>query len=138
MSAELHGEESDEVDFVLTWRLDPDGMLKGSLDAANVGSRTLRLAGKPEVVPLGVDGAQLDASCIVTLEGRRPGYVDLEPGERARAFVFWSGWAGPPSSGRFRTTWRVGRSVDVTANGPRQPARSGPTTNLGAGWWEKL
>lgn len=138
MSAEVRVPEPHEVDFVLTWRLDSDGRLAGSLDAENVADRTIRLPGKPNLDPLGVDGASLGAECIVTLEFRLPGYVDLAPGERARALVFWSGWSGPPCSGRFRISWQGGESVEVTAQGDHQPLSPGPPTNLSAGWWQRL
>jgi hypothetical protein len=75
-----------EVEFTLTWRAE-SGRLKGVLEALNVCDHPVRLAHKPRLIPIGVDGRPLDADHIVSAELKIPGYVDLGPGERARARV---------------------------------------------------
>ena len=123
-----------EVEFSLAWRLE-DGHLVGELEARNIGSRAIRLSGKPSLRPVGADGQPLDTGTVVSLELRLPGHVEVEPGRRARAAVGWAGWDGPPARGEVIVGWPGGHVV-VTANGPRQPESSGPATNLWSSWFE--
>jgi hypothetical protein len=126
----------DEIAFTLVWEAD-GGQLTGRLEARNIGDRPVRLSHKPVLVPIGADGEPLDAHTVVTMEFRPPGYVELEPGERAGAGVSWGGWDGPPASGRFVVEWAGGRS-EVEALGPWQPTSTGPATNLSSSWWDLL
>jgi hypothetical protein len=125
-----------EVAFTLTWRQE-GGSLAGELVAENVCGRQLRLSGKPDLTPLDADGTPLPAQTVVTLEFMPPGYVTLDAGERAIAPVSWGGWDGPAASGRFIVTW-PGGSTEVTAIGPRQPAATGPATNLSSSWFRRV
>ena len=123
-----------EVEFRLSWWPE-SGHLTGELEARNIGTRVVRLSGKPTLTPTGVDGRPLDAELVVSLELRLPGYVELAPGGRARASVGWAGWDGPPSSGKVIIGWQGGQE-EVTAQGPRQPGSAGPPTNLWSSWFE--
>lgn len=125
-----------DVELSLSWHAE-SGYLTGELEALNVSDHAFRLSNKPELIPIGVDGQPLDAENIVTLELRLPGYVELQPGERARTGVGWAGWDGPPASGRVLVTWGGGR-VEVTADGPHQPESVGPATNLWTSWFERV
>lgn len=98
--SEIRNARRDEVDFTLTWRAE-SGQLTGVLEAVNVCDHPVRLANKPRLIPVGVDGRPLDAEQIISMEMMIPGYVDLGPGERASAPVSWAGvgrasgeWAG--------------------------------------------
>jgi Protein of unknown function (DUF4232) len=123
----------DDIVFSLTWLPDGDA-LKGELEARNVGNRRVRLTGKPHLAPLGVDGRPLDAAGIVTLELVLPGFVELAPGESATAAVGWAGWDGLAAGPQVRVEWPGGQ-VDVATLGPREPAGSGPATNLWSSWF---
>ncbi len=125
-----------DVRLALSWRL-VDGGLRGELEAVNVRDHRVRLSGKPDLTPVGIDGSPLAVETVVTMEFRHPGYVELGPGRRAIAPVTWAGWDGPPSSGRVIVRWDGGR-VEVDASGPRQPANSGPATNLSTSWFSLL
>jgi hypothetical protein len=124
----------EDVELRLSWRTD-DGQLVGALMARNVGNRVVRLSGKPVLRPIGADGEVLDTETVVSLELRIPDYVDLAPGGRARAPIGWAGWDGAPASGRIIVEWPGGQ-VAVLAEGPRQPASTGPATNLWSSWFE--
>ena len=93
--------------------------------------------GKPALTPIGTDGQPLDAKSVVTLEARSPGYVELKPGERARSPVGWAGWDGPPCAGKVIVRWQGGQ-MEVNADGPRQPTRRGPATNLYTSWFGRV
>lgn len=123
----------DDLALSLTWLPDGDA-LKGELEARNVGNRRVRLTGKPQLTPLGADGRPLETSTIITLELMLPGYVELAPGESATAAVGWAGWDGVPAGPQVRVEWPGGQ-VDVTTLGPREPAASGPATNLSSSWF---
>lgn len=122
-----------DIAFSLTWLPDGDA-LSGELEARNVGNRRVRLSGKPTLTPLDVDGQPLDTVSIATLELVLPGYVELDPGESATARVGWAGWDGLPAGPRVRIGWPGGHA-DVATQGPRQPAGSGPATNLWSSWF---
>jgi hypothetical protein len=123
----------DDVALSLTWL--PDGeALRGELEARNIGNRRVRLTGKPRLTPLDVAGQPLDTEAIVTLEMVIPGYVELDPGESATARVGWAGWDGLAAGPRVRVEWPGGRA-DVATLGPREPAGSGPATNLWSSWF---
>lgn len=124
-----------DVAVSLDWH--PDGeALRGEVVARNVGNRRVRLTGKPRLIPLDDAGQPLDADAIITLEMLMPGYVELDPGESAAAPVGWAGWDGPPAGPQVRVEW-PGGSVDVTTEGPRQPAGRGPATNLISSWFSR-
>jgi hypothetical protein len=123
----------DEVAFTLTWLPDGDG-LRGDLGVRNVGTHRIRLTGKPRLTPLDADGHPLEADSVITLELRVPGYVELDPGDSATADVGWAGWDGLAAGGTVRVEWPGGQA-DVPAAGPRQPAGSGPATNLWSSWF---
>jgi|SRR3954452_19846268 hypothetical protein len=128
---------ADEVDVRLRWQTVSDGALDGLLEVRNIGPRPIRVGGKPLVTPLGVDGRPLAADFLVTAELRIPPHLDLLPGQRAAAPVSWSGWNGPPSSGRVRVEFE-GVTVDVVADGPAQPASTEEPTNLSSSWFDLL
>ena len=112
-------------------------LLRGELSVRNVGAVRVRLSGKPQLIPLGLDGSELPVPCINTLEFRPPSYVDLDPGETAISNVNWGGhWDGANPSGRFVVKWRGGSS-QVTASGPRHPIGSVQATNIMAGWFQR-
>ena len=125
---------SHEVQFSLTWALQQDGALMGDLRVRNISQRTVRVSGKPSLRPLGVDGQPLDATHMITLERRIPGYVQLAPDAEAVAPVGWGGWTGPPASGCVVVGW-PGGEVQVPTSGPRQPTSPGPATNLWSSWF---
>lgn len=123
----------DEIAFTLTWLPDGDA-LKGELEARNVGNRRVRLSGKPALTPLDADGQPLETESIITLELVIPGYVELDPGETATARIGWAGWDGRDAGGAVRVEWPGGQA-EVQALGARQPAGSGPATNLFSSWF---
>jgi hypothetical protein len=125
-----------EVELTLWWRAKA-GRLVGHLEARNVCGHRVRLSSKPVVTPVGSDGKPLDAHTVVTAELRMPGYVELAPGERARAFVGWGGWDGPPASGTVIIAL-VGGKAKVLVDGPPQPEARGPSTNLTTSWFERM
>jgi hypothetical protein len=125
-----------EVEFTLSWEA-AGGGLHGALEARNVSDHPVRLSNKPVLIPVGVDGEPLDAVTAVTLELRLPGYVELGPDERASTSVSWSGWDGPPASGRVIVQWSGGQ-VEVAASGPLQPEATGPSTNLSSSWFTRI
>jgi hypothetical protein len=118
----------------LSWAADDNGGLTGWLEVRNTSDDVVRLPGKPGLRPLGVDGAPLAADCIVTLEMRVPGYVDVASGGRARAPVGWGGWHGPAASGRVEVTF-ADQTFVVEVDGPAQPTGHGPGTNLWSNWF---
>ncbi len=119
----------EDVEFALTWELSA-GRLVGQLRARNIGRRACRLSGKPALVVLGLDGGDLGAQTVVTLEWVEPGYLVLEAGDSAVANVGWAGWDGPPASGRVIVKWPGGQR-EVLASGPAQPGPAeGGATNL--------
>jgi hypothetical protein len=133
---EIPEAQPGQVTFALAWRAEGQ-RLDGDLEAVNVCDHTVRLSGKPWLRPLGVDGELLDTDSVVTAEMREPGYVELAPGESAKANVGWAGWAGPPASDHVIVEWQAGRA-DVAATGPRQPKSQGPATNLWTSWFERM
>jgi hypothetical protein len=119
-----------DVEFALAWQLS-EGHLVGQLRARNIGRGACRLSGKPALVPLAVDGTDLGAQTVITLEYIAPGYLVLPPGGTAVAHVGWAGWDGPPASGRVIVRWQAGQQ-EIRADGPTQPAPppAGGATNL--------
>jgi hypothetical protein len=109
----------DDLAVVVEWEQDGSG-LRGQVIAENVGGRACRLPGKPTVTPVAPDGTPLDVRNVVSLELLSPGYVDLQPGDRAAARVRWSSWCGPRPADRARVEWD-GSSVVAPVRGPRQP-----------------
>lgn len=136
--AEIEAPEArpEDVAVALTWQPDGDA-LRGELVVRNVGTHRIRLYGKPGLTPLDIDGQPLDADTIVTAELRMPDHVELGPGESAVSNIGWAGWDGPAAGGTVRVTWPGGQ-VDVPSVGPRQPAGSGPGTNLWSSWFVRL
>jgi hypothetical protein len=120
----------------LEWQAVADGSLEGELVVINDAEQSVRVSGRPMLVPIGVDGRDLGVDMIVTAELRIPDFVVLGPGERARALVSWGGWNGPPCSGRFRIEL-PGARTELSALGPRQPEAGGPATNLSSSWFER-
>jgi uncharacterized protein DUF4232 len=134
--SEIDGPEAQvgEVEFQLIWKAAGDG-LEGTLEAVNVCSHSIRLTGKPGLKPVGMDGQPLDTVTVVSLELLLPGYVVLEPGEKAIAAVGWAGWDGPPASGTVVVSWDD-RRTEVQSSGPSQPKSHGPATNLWSSWFK--
>lgn len=128
---------SDDLAVVVSWERDGTG-LRGQVIAENVSGRPCQLAGKPGVTPLRPDGTPLPAHTVITLEMRTPGYVILQPGERAAARVTWASWCGQQASGRARVDW-PGGSVAASVHGPVQPECSqGRPGNLTASWFDLI
>src|SRR3954451_9788045 len=123
-----------DVALVLAWQ-EQDGQLLGDLVAENVSTRSVRLSGKPSLIPLDVDGRPIGADNVVSAEFRDPGYVVLSPGARARSRVAWAGWSGRAASGEFIVSWSGGEAR-LKAVGPRQPSSEGPATNLTSDWFQ--
>lgn len=134
--AEVPEARPDEVELTLWWRVE-SGRLAGQLEARNVCGHRVRLSGKPGVTPVGIDGELLDAHTVVTAEMRLPGYVELAPGERARARVSWGGWDRPPASGTVMIAL-VGGEAKVHVDGPPQPQSRGPAHNLSTSWFDRV
>lgn len=126
----------EDVSVTVRWERDGGG-LRGQVIAENTGGRTCRLPGKPAIRPLGLDGTPLPAETVITLELRQPGYVDLEPGQRAAAEVGWSGWDGAAAAPRAQVSWRGG-TVVAPVEGPAQPASAEPPCNLSSSWFGLL
>ncbi len=121
--------------MTVLWERREDGHgLRGQVIAENVGGRACRLPGKPTVTPLEPDGQPLDVWNVVTLEFRSPGYVDLQPGDRAAARVSWSSWCGRPASDRARIEWDGG-SVVAPVRGPVQPECVQNRSGSLSPWW---
>jgi Domain of unknown function (DUF4232) len=119
------------------WARDGAG-LRGQVVAENVGGRACRLAGKPAVTPLAADGTPLPAQTVITLEWLSPGYVILEPGQRAAARLGWGNWCGPQATGRARVDWGSGEAV-AEVHGPAQPDCSpGQPDNLVSSWFQLI
>jgi hypothetical protein len=128
---------SQDLTAAVHWERDGTG-LRGRIIARNVSARACRLAGKPAIMPLGLDGVPLPAETMITLEMLEPGYVVRQPGQSAAAPVTWRDWCGQPASDRARVSWDSGTTVaDVT--GPTQPAcsqeRSG---DLSSSWFRLI
>jgi hypothetical protein len=115
---------SGDLAVVVSWEHDGDG-LRGQVIAENVSGRACRLEGKPGVTPLQPGGAPLPVTTTVTLEMLEPGYVILQPGERAAAPVRWGSWCGQQASDRARVDWPSGSTV-ATVHGPPPVIRQGP------------
>lgn len=127
----------DDLAVVVHWQHDGTA-LRGRVIAENVGGRACRLAGKPGVTPLRPDGVPLPVSTTITLEMLAPGYVVLQPGERAAARVHWDSWCGERASDRARVDWPGGSAV-AEVRGPGQPAcREGRSSNLTSSWFHLL
>jgi Protein of unknown function (DUF4232) len=124
----------DDLAVVVSW--EREGIaLTGQVTAENVGGRACRLAGKPEVTPLEPGGGPLPVKTIVTAEKRMPGYVILQPGQRAVSRLVWGSWCGQPASDRARVMWPGGSAV-AQVHGPVQPgcAENQPG-NLSSSWF---
>jgi hypothetical protein len=126
----------DDLSVTVRWERDGTG-LRGQVIAENTGGRACRLPGKPGVTPLGPDGEPLPVKTLVTLEWRSPGYVTLEPGQRAAAPVAWSGWAGPAASSRAQVAW-AGGAATAAVEGPTQPDAKGAPGNISSSWFRLL
>jgi hypothetical protein len=74
---------------------------------------------------------------VITLEWRSPGYVTLEPGQRAAATVGWGGWDGPAASSRAQVTWEGG-TVTAGVDGPAQPDGTDAPRNISSSWFRVL
>jgi hypothetical protein len=126
----------DDLSVTVSWERDGGG-LRGQVIAENTGNRACRLPGKPGVRPLGLDGKPLPVETVVTLEWVSPGYVTLEPGQRAAAPVAWSGWIGPAASSLAQVTWEGGAAT-ATVDGPAQPAATDSPSNISSSWFRLL
>lgn len=127
----------DDLSVTVRWEHDGGGGLRGQVIAENTGQRACRLPGKPGVTPLGLDGKPLPVETIVTMERLSPGYVALEPGQRAAAPVAWDGWDGLAASSLAEVTWAGGGATAVV-EGPAQPAATGSPCNISSSWFRLL
>jgi len=126
----------EDLSVTVRWERDGGG-LRGQVIAENTGERACRLPGKPGVTPLGLDGKPLPVDTVITLEWVSPGYVALEPGQRAAAPVAWGGWDGPAASSRAEVTWDSGVAT-AAVEGPAQPAATGAPGNISSSWFRLL
>src|SRR5258708_21249076 len=92
---------SGDLAVVVSWEHDCDGLL-GQVIAENVSGRACRLESKPGVTPLQPGGAPLPVTTMITLEMLEPGYVILQPAERAAAPVRWASFCRQHASDRAR------------------------------------
>ncbi|MDQ2811764.1 MAG: DUF4232 domain-containing protein [Actinomycetota bacterium] len=129
----------------MSWERDGDA-LRGQVIAENVSGRACRLeAGharlehKPAVTPLQPDETPLPVATIVGMENLEPGYVILQPGQRAAAFVRWGSWCGQQRvSTRARVDWPGGSTV-ANVDGPVQPeCVKGQADNLTSSWFKLM
>jgi len=127
----------NDLSVVVSWERDGPG-LRGQVIAENVSGRACQLASKPDVTPLQPDGSLLPTRTIVSMEFRSPGYVILQPGERAAAQVWWGSWCGQQASDRARVSWPGGSTV-AKVQGPTQPecVQRRPD-NLSSGWFDLI
>ena len=129
--------EAADLAVAVHWAPDGTG-LRGQVVAENVGGRACRLAGKPGITPLAADGTPLPAQTVITLEWRSPGYVLLEPGQRAAARVGWRSWCGRQAAGQAQVDWGSGQAV-ADVHGPAQPECSpGEPGNLVSSWFQLI
>ena len=126
----------DDLSVTVCWERYGGG-LRGQVVAENTGGRACRLPGKPGVKPLGLDGAPLPVDTVVTLEWVAPGYVALEPGQRAAAPVAWDGWDGQAASSLAQVTWAGGGATAVV-DGPAQPSAVDAPCNISSSWFRLL
>ena len=124
---------------------DDGGSLSGWVEVVNDGATALRLPGKPSVSPMAVDGSKLELPHVITPEMRRPGYLDLLPGQRARAPISWGAWDGPAAGRDVLVRWADADTggvdgndvhVKVSARGPRQPTSTTGGLNTSSSWFE--
>ncbi len=125
-----------DLSVTVRWERDGEG-LRGQVIAENTGKRACRLPGKPGVTPLGLDGEPLPVDTIVTLEWVSPGYVALEPGQRAAAPLAWGGWDGPAASARAQVTGEGGAAM-AAVEGPAQPSATDAPGNISSSWFRPL
>jgi len=134
--AEMPACGPDNLSVTVRWERDGSG-LRGQVIAENTGGRACRLPGKPGVTPLGLDGRPLPVETVITLEWVSPGYVALEPGQRAAAPVAWGGWDGLAASAQAQVTWEGG-VVTAAVEGPAQPAATDAPGNISSSWFRLL
>jgi hypothetical protein len=128
---------SGDLAVDVNWEHDGDG-LRGQVVAENVSGRACRLAGKPAVTPMQLGGAPLPVTTTVTMEMVEPGYVIVQPGERAAAPAVWGSWCGQQASDRARVDWPDGSTV-AQVHGPPQPGCiEGRPENLTSSWFELM
>jgi hypothetical protein len=110
----------DDVTVTLHW--EPAGLrLAGLVTVTSISGHVSRLPGKALVQPVN-DGQLLRVPCRRSQEGGPgPGYVDLQPGQRATAKLSWNNWQGPQASPAAIVTWNGGAAA-VRATGVPQPA----------------
>jgi hypothetical protein len=128
---------SDDLAVVVHWQHDGTG-LRGQVIAQNVSDRACQLANKPTVTPLQADGSPLPVDTIITLEMKIPGYVNLQPGQRAAALLLWSSWCGQQASSQALVQWPGGSTV-AKVDGPAQPD-CGPSRacNITSSWFNLI
>ncbi len=126
----------DDLTVTVRWERDGSG-LRGQVIAENTGGRACRLPGKPGVRPLGLDGRPLPVETGITLQWVSPGYVVLEPGQRAAAPVAWGGWDGLAASAQAQVTWESGAAT-AAVEGPAQPAATDAPGNISSSWFRLL
>ena len=134
-----------EVEVV--WH-EENGELRGWVEVVNDDAEVLRLRDKPSIRPLAVDGSSLQVPHLTTLEMQYPGFVDLLPGQRARAPITWHGWDGPAAGGLIVVEWpdpatrgdARARTVQTTVavRGPRQPTGTAGGSYTSSSWFELL
>jgi Protein of unknown function (DUF4232) len=126
-------------DLVIEVRWEPNGTgLRGKVIAENVSGQACQLANKPAVTPLRPDGTPLPVRTVSTMEWRSPGYVTLQPGQRAAAPVHWASWCGQQASDQARVDWPGGTAI-AQVHGPAQPqCVRGQPDNLSSSWFDLI
>jgi hypothetical protein len=124
----------DDLAVTVRWERDGTG-LRGQIIAENIGPRACELAFKPTVTPLRPDDTPLPTRTSVTLEMQIPGYVILQPGDRAASRISWSSWCGEQASDRAHVEWHGGAAT-AEVEGPVQPdCDPDNPDNLSSYWW---
>lgn len=110
----------DDLSVTVRWERHGAG-LRGEVIAENTGDRACRLP----------------VETLITLEWLSPGFVTLEPGERAAAALAWDGWGGQAASSRAQVTWEGGAAT-ATVDGPAQPDATAAPGNISSSWFRLL
>jgi hypothetical protein len=84
----------EDLAMTVHWERDGAG-LRGQVTARNIGARACRLAGKPAITPLTLDGTALPAQTLITLRCSIPVMWSFNLASAPR--LRWAGAAGAGS-----------------------------------------